>query len=126
MLLLTIFGLSALVLAAIGIYGLVAYSVRQRTREIGIRVALGAQRSEILRLLLASGTKLILVGMVIGVLGALAVTRLIASLLFGVSPTDASTFVGVALFLGAVALVACWIPARRAMRVDPMVALRHE
>jgi putative ABC transport system permease protein len=126
MLLMTIFGCSALVLAAIGIYGLVAYSVQQRTREIGIRMALGAQRSEILRLMLANGTKLILAGMVIGVLGALALTRFIASLLFGVSATDASTFVGVVLFLGVVALVACWIPARRAMRVDPMIALRYE
>jgi putative ABC transport system permease protein len=126
MLLLTIFGCLALALAAIGIYGLVAYSVQQRTREIGIRVALGAQRSEILRLILVNGSQLIVSGMVIGILGALAVTRLIASLLFGVTPRDAVTFIGAAVFLGPVALFACYIPARRAMRVDPMVALRYE
>jgi putative ABC transport system permease protein len=126
MLLLTIFGCLALVLAAIGIYGLVAYSIQQRTQEIGIRIALGAQRSEILQLMLADATKLILAGMLAGVLGALGLTRFIASLLFGVSPTDATTFVEVAAFLGAVALVACYIPAHRAMRVNPMVALRYE
>jgi putative ABC transport system permease protein len=126
MLLLTMFGILALILAATGVYGLVAYSVQQRTQEIGIRVALGAQRSEILRLMFATGGKLIAIGLGVGIVGALAVTRVIASLLFGVRPTDAITFASAMLLLGVVALLACYIPARRAMRVDPMVALRHE
>lgn len=126
MLLLTIFGALALVLAAVGIYALVAYSVQQRTQEIGIRLALGAQRSEILRLVLSAGGKLIAVGIGIGIAGALAVTRVIASLLFGVHPRDAITFVSATLLLGLIALLACYLPARRAMGVSPIVALRYE
>jgi putative ABC transport system permease protein len=126
MLLLTVFGLLALVLAATGIYALVAYSVAQRTQEIGIRVALGAQRWEILRWVLARGSGLIACGMSVGILGALAVTRVIRGLLFGVHPTDAVTLISATLGLGVTALLACYIPARRAMKVDPIIALRYE
>ena len=126
MLLLTIFGGSALVLAAIGIYGLMAYSVQQRTAEIGIRMALGAQARDVLRLVLKQGANLALAGIALGVAGAWCVTRLMTSLLFEVTPTDAPTFFGVAILFCAVALAACYIPARRAARLDPMVALRYE
>ncbi|HEV2298118.1 MAG TPA: ABC transporter permease [Candidatus Acidoferrales bacterium] len=126
MLLLGFFAALALILAAVGIYGLMAYGVSQRTHEIGIRIALGAQRRDVLWLVVANGAKLALSGIAVGVAGALALTRVMTSLLFEVKPTDPATFVSVAILLTLVALLACYIPARRAMRVDPMVALRYE
>jgi putative ABC transport system permease protein len=103
-----------------------AYSVNQRTHEIGIRTALGAQPRDVLRLVMRDGAKIALFGIASGIAGALALTRLMGSLLFEVKPTDPATFAGVAILLALVALAACYIPARRAMRVDPMVALRYE
>jgi predicted permease len=126
MLLLTIFAGVALVLGSVGIYGVVAYSVVQRTHEIGIRMALGASSGNILRMVLGQGMSLTLAGVTLGLVGAFVAAHLLESFLFGVATTDAATFVSVALLLGLVALLACWIPARRATRVDPMVALRHE
>jgi predicted permease len=120
------FGLLAMLLAAVGIYGVVAYTTRQRAREIGIRVALGAEKAGIYRLVLGQGFRLTLAGLVVGTALSLAFTRLLKAQLFGVSATDAITFTSVGLLLAVVALVACHIPARRATRVDPMVALRHE
>jgi predicted permease len=120
------FGLLALVLAAVGIYGVIAYTTRQRTREIGIRMALGAQRAQVLRLVLNQGLRLTFIGLALGLALALALTRFLGSLLFGVAPTDALTFAGVAVLLSLVALAACFLPARRATRVDPMVVLRYE
>ena len=120
------FGLLAMLLAAVGIYGVVAYSTRQRAREIGIRMALGAEKGGIYRLVLDQGLRLTLAGLVVGTALAVAFTRLLKAQLFGVSETDAITFASVGLLLAVVALVACHIPARRATRVDPMVALRHE
>jgi len=126
MLLLGLFAALALILGAVGIYGAMAYAVNQRTHEIGIRTALGAQRRDVLRLVMRDGTKIALFGIASGIAGALVLTRLMASLLFEVKPTDPATFAGVAILLALVALAACYIPARRAMRVDPMVALRYE
>jgi predicted permease len=120
------FGVLALVLAAIGVYGVTSYTTSQRTHEIGIRLALGATRADVLRLILRRGILLTVLGLVIGLGMAFGVTRFLQSLLLGVSSTDVLTFVGVALLLSVVVLVACFIPARRAMRVDPMQALRYE
>jgi predicted permease len=120
------FGVLAMLLAAVGIYGVVAYTTRQRAREIGIRVALGAEKGSIYSLVLGQGFRLTLAGLAVGTALALAFTRLLKAQLFGVSETDALTFASVGLLLAVVALLACHIPARRATRVDPMVALRHE
>jgi putative ABC transport system permease protein len=125
-LLLGVFAGLALVLAAVGIYGVMSYSMAQRTREIGIRMALGAQKRDVLKLAVAQGLKLVAVGVVIGLAGALALTRLMTSLLFGVSATDPATLVTISLILVAVALLASYIPARRAAKVDPLIALRYE
>jgi predicted permease len=120
------FGLLALLLAAVGIYGVTAYTTRQRTHEIGIRMALGANKEDILRLVLGHALRLTLIGVALGLAASFALTRYLSSLLLGVTSTDAFTFSSVALLLCAVALLACFLPARRAMRLDPMAALHYE
>jgi putative ABC transport system permease protein len=126
---LLLFGLFAglaLLLATVGIYGVLTASVSQRTRELGIRMALGATARDVGRLIVRQGLKLVLSGIVIGVVSALALQRVIGKLLFGISPTDPLTFTMIAFLLIGVALLACWIPARRATKVDPLTALRSE
>ena len=126
MLLMGIFAALALVLSCVGIYGVISYLAGQRTHEIGIRMALGAQRSDVLRLVLGNGAKMVLIGVASGIAASLALTRLMAKMLFGVSAYDPLTFLAVACLLILVAMAASYIPARRAMRVDPVVALRYE
>jgi predicted permease len=122
----TTFGLLALVLATMGLYSVMMYVVSQRTREIGIRMALGASVRDVLRMIVSQGMRMVIIGLGLGLTGAFALTRVFASLLLGVGTTDPLTFVGVALLLFAIALLACWIPARRATKVDPLIALRQE
>jgi len=126
MLLLSAFAGVALLLAMIGIYGVTAYHVTQRTQEIGIRMALGAQMRDVVNLVLKGGMALAFIGIGLGLIGAFALTRLMRSLLFGVQPTDIATFVIVSLSLFVTALIACYLPARKATKVDPLVALRYE
>jgi predicted permease len=121
-----IFGFVGLLLAAVGLYGVMSYSVSRRTHEIGIRMALGAQAGTVERLVIRRGMSLALVATVLGLAAALAVAKVFTAFLYGIQPYDAATFTVVPLFLGSVALLACWLPARRAARVDPLQALRHE
>jgi len=126
LIILAIAGTMALLIGMVGIYGVISYVVSQRRCEIGTRMALGAQQSDVMRLVLSEGMLVILIGLGVGLAGSLASTRFLSSLLFGVTATDPLTFAGVIILLALVALAACWIPARRAVHVDPMIALRHE
>jgi ABC-type antimicrobial peptide transport system permease subunit len=121
-----VFASIALLLAAIGIYGVVSYATTQRTREFGVRMALGAESGDVLWLVVRHGVRLALAGVVIGLAGAFGLVRFLRSLLYNTSPYDPATLFGVAAFLAAVTLLACWLPARRATRVDPIIALRYE
>jgi len=124
--LLNAFALTALLLASLGLYGVISYLVGQRTHELGVRMALGAQRSDVMRLVIGDGMKMALGGVVVGLGASLILTRFISGMLFGVGATDVVTFATITALLSAVALLACYFPARRATRVDPLVALRHE
>jgi ABC-type antimicrobial peptide transport system permease subunit len=126
MILLVVFAALALLLASVGIYGVISYVVGQRTHEIGIRMALGAQQPDILRLVLGGAGKLAIIGIVIGMVSALGLTRLMANLLYGVGPNDPLTFIAVPAIFISVAFLASYLPARRATKVDPMIALRYE
>jgi putative ABC transport system permease protein len=126
LILIAIFGAIALTLASVGLYSVMAYSVTQRSHELGIRIAVGASPRDILRLVLGQGVRLTLIGAALGLVASLLVTRALASLLFGVSATDPITFIAVPVVLALVAMLACYLPARRAMRVDPIIALRYE
>jgi putative ABC transport system permease protein len=123
---LAVLGVMALVLASVGVYGVMAYSVAERTHEIGVRLALGAEPRNVLRLVMTRGITMTLIGLLIGVPTAWLLARFLAGLFFGVSATDLTTFGGITILMCAITLVACFIPAQRAMRVDPIVALRHE
>jgi ABC-type antimicrobial peptide transport system permease subunit len=122
----SLFGVLAGLLAGVGIYGIVSFTVSRRTREIGVRMALGARKPHVFLMVIKHGMRITLVGLVAGLLLALAATRLLRSLLFGVTPADPWTFGAVTLMLSGIVLVACWLPARRAAKVEPMAALRHE
>jgi len=126
MLLLAVFGAMAVLMATVGIYGVIANSVAQRTREIGIRMSLGARPEDVLRLVLGQGLALVMIGLMIGLGGVLTLTRFLSSVLYGIRPTDPTTLTAAASVLAGAALLACYLPARRAMHVDPMVALRYE
>jgi putative ABC transport system permease protein len=121
-----IFAVLALVLAVVGIHGVLAYSVTQRTQEIGIRMALGADRSQVLRVVLGQALGMVGIGLAVGIAASIGLTRLMSSLLYGVSPIDPRTYIGMSLLLATVAMVASYLPARRATRVDPLVALRYQ
>jgi putative ABC transport system permease protein len=124
--LLALFALLALLLAALGIYGVMSYAVARRTRELGVRIALGAQTRDVLRLIVGEGVRMMLLGIAFGLVGAFIVARALAGLLFGIAATDPLTFVGVTLLLFALAMLACYLPARRATKIDPMIALRND
>lgn len=126
MLLLSLFAVLALVLASVGIYGLMGYAVAQRTHEFGVRMALGAQTSDVLKLVLLQGMRLVLIGLLIGLAWASALTQILSSQLYGITVTDPATFIGVSTLVIAVTVLACYLPARRATKVDPLVALRYE
>jgi putative ABC transport system permease protein len=123
---LSLFSVTALAIATVGIYGVVSYSVARRTKEFGLRMVLGAQGGDVLGLVMKQGALMVLIGLTAGLVTALLLTRLMASVLFAISPTDAATFASVTAVLAVVALAACYVPARRATRVDPMQTLRYE